>query len=118
MARKSAEKVSDFEQRVRFHFGLTTDRPVKERANISSKEDIKRDVKWISERAKDYTFSEFYISIIEIAKKTGKNESERQMYLKKLMTLISEESLAVAKEVDLIENNERKKLRLSKGCAF
>lgn len=119
MARKSnVEKMTPYEHRIAYHFGLTIVKPVKERANVSSKEDVKRDVDWIAQRAKDYTFSEFYLEVIEIAKKFGKNESERRVYLKKLLTLVSEESLAVAKEVDLIENIERKKIRLEKGCAF
>lgn len=112
------KKTSTYEERAAWHFGLSEIKPVKERGNISSGEEVERDVNWIAERAKDYIFSEFYSEVIGIAKKFGKNESERRVYLKKLMTLVSEESLAVATEVGLIENMERKKMRLSKGCAF
>lgn len=119
MKRKSSvKKMTPYEHRIAFHFGLTEIPPVKERGDIFSKLEGERDSAWICERAKDYTFSEFYVSIIEIARKLGKNESEKQMYLKKLMMLISEQALAVAKEIDLIENAERKKIRMSKGCAF
>lgn len=116
--KKVVEKMTPYEHRINYHLGLTEIRPVKARGKISMAEDIVRDSAWICERAKDYTFSEFYVSILEIARKIGKNEAEKQSILKKLMLLISDEANAISKEVDLIENASRKKIRLGKGCAF
>lgn len=116
---KKVESLNSFDAKCAWFLGLTETMPERsKKPNVSFNPTVKRDSNWILNRSKDYTFSDFYVQVLDTAKKLGKNEQQRLVIIKKLLTLVSEESRAIATEVDLIENIDRQKLRLSKGASF
>lgn len=104
---------SNLEHKLAFYLGVTERVPEStrlEKATYISEKNC--DSKWIASIAKSHIFGEFYENIVNAALKFGTTEKEKQEYFKKLMNLLSQESLSYSQEPDRIERFKRQQLSL------